>query len=249
MIRSQVDAHRRSAQAKILISGQRGQNPSSIVLVTTALEAVLMADRVDPGRRAQFHPHGGKSLAPPGIPQRQFQRLVDQLHDVMLPAELPDVDTTVTQDLDSDILEPLRLPYRRHPGPAGSGYPARRCDLFRIPPCSLRKSVPIVKVRMLELVDPLNVILTQLGKRFVAADMDSRKEIWKAQLLGLKLFRVVKDLIELREGELSKEELLSEITVRLPMENLENTFGTLVTWGRFGELFAYREDRGVLTPE
>ena len=33
------------------------------------------------------------------------------------------------------------------------------------------------------------------------------------------------------------------------MENLELTFGTLVAWGRFGELFAYREDRGVLTPE
>ena len=33
------------------------------------------------------------------------------------------------------------------------------------------------------------------------------------------------------------------------MENVDQTFETLVGWSRFGELFAYREDRGVLTPE
>jgi NitT/TauT family transport system ATP-binding protein len=79
--------------------------------------------------------------------------------------------------------------------------------------------------------------------------MDARKETWKRQLLELRLFRVVRDLIEYHEGELKKDELVHELAVRLPMENLEQTFGTLVAWGRFGELFAYREDRGVLTPE
>jgi NitT/TauT family transport system ATP-binding protein len=33
------------------------------------------------------------------------------------------------------------------------------------------------------------------------------------------------------------------------MENPELTFETLVSWGRRGELFAYRKDHGVLTYE
>jgi NitT/TauT family transport system ATP-binding protein len=53
----------------------------------------------------------------------------------------------------------------------------------------------------------------------------------------------------MHEGELTREDLILEIQQRLPMENPEQTFDTLVTWGRFGELFAYREDRGVLTHE
>jgi NitT/TauT family transport system ATP-binding protein len=33
------------------------------------------------------------------------------------------------------------------------------------------------------------------------------------------------------------------------MEDPELTFDTLVAWGRFAELFAYREDKEVLTFE
>ncbi len=104
---------------------------------------------------------------------------------------------------------------------------------------------------MLELVETPKraVLLTPLGQRFVQAGMDERKDIWRRQLLDLKLFRVVRELLDLREGELHKEELIHEISGRLPMEDPELTFETLVAWGRFGELFAYRKDRGVLTFE
>ncbi len=54
--------------------------------------------------------------------------------------------------------------------------------------------------------------------------------------------------MELREGELSKEELLQEISNRLPTEDPEATFETLVAWARFGGLFNYSEDLGRLTP-
>jgi NitT/TauT family transport system ATP-binding protein len=93
------------------------------------------------------------------------------------------------------------------------------------------------------------VNLTPLGRKFVQAEMDERKQIWRDQLLKLKLFRVVRDLLKLREGELSREELVQEIAGRLPMEDPELTFETLVSWGRRGELFAYRKDHGVLTFE
>jgi NitT/TauT family transport system ATP-binding protein len=79
--------------------------------------------------------------------------------------------------------------------------------------------------------------------------MDDRKDIWKAQLLELRLFRLIQELMELHKGELKASELHAELQQRLPMENPEQTFETLVTWGRFGELFAYHQDHGVLTPE
>jgi NitT/TauT family transport system ATP-binding protein len=106
-------------------------------------------------------------------------------------------------------------------------------------------------LEMLELVETpkRSVHLTILGRKFVREGMDERKVIWRRQLMDLKLFRVVRELLDLREGELSREELIQEITGRLPMEDPELTFETIVAWGRFGELFAYRKDRGVLTFE
>jgi NitT/TauT family transport system ATP-binding protein len=104
---------------------------------------------------------------------------------------------------------------------------------------------------MLDLVDTpkRGVKFTALGLRFMAADIDERKDIWRDQLLTLRLFRVVLELLQLREGELSKEELIHELAARLPMENPEQIFQTLIAWGRFGELFAYREDKEILTPQ
>jgi NitT/TauT family transport system ATP-binding protein len=104
---------------------------------------------------------------------------------------------------------------------------------------------------MLDFVDTpkRQVLLTDLGQRFVRANMDDRKDIWKAQLLELRLFKLVVELVELHHGELKESELRSELQQRLPMEDPDQTFNTLVTWGRFGELFAYREDREMITPE
>ena len=104
---------------------------------------------------------------------------------------------------------------------------------------------------MLELVDTpkRGVLLTPLGKRFVQGSMNDRKLIWRDQLMKMRLFRVVRELMELHEGQLTKEELIQEIGARLPMEDPEHTFDTLVAWGRFGEIFAYREDKEILTFE
>ena len=128
-------------------------------------------------------------------------------------------------------------------------------DLFTVAQAtqvSFQQMILTVKAaETLELVETpkREVRLTELGRRFVRADMDQRKDLWRAQLLELRLFRVVHELIELREGELSREELVQEIATRLPMEDPEQTFDTVVAWGRFGELFAYREDQEALTFE
>ncbi len=183
---------------------------------------------------------------------------MDDLHDIITSTELPDIQVdTMEASIEPEIVEPLPdaqpanmlglLEYLDAQG--GS------CDLFQVVG---HTHVPFEQVlgtvkglEMLELVETpkRTVALTDLGREFVQAGMDERKDLWRKQLLELKLFQVVKDLMELREGELSKEEVIQEITARLPMEDPEATFEILVGWGRFGELFAYHKHRAVLTPE
>ncbi len=262
---SQVDALTGEAlrQEILDIWSDAENNPSSVVLVSHRItEAVLMADRIAilGGTPSTIRTVVENPLPRPRDPRSAgFLRLVDQLHDIIASAELPDVQVSAPQpELADGVLEPL--PHAHTADILGlleflDTQQGGNCDLFHVVTHThvpFEKVLTIVKgAEMLELVDTprRSVVLTALGKKFVAADMDARKDIWKAQLLELKLFRVVKDLIELHDGELKQDELQHELAVRLPMENLELTFGTLVAWGRFGELFAYREDRGVLTPE
>jgi hypothetical protein len=77
--------------------------------------------------------------------------------------------------------------------------------------------------------------------------MEERKQIWRAQLLRLALFRVVRELLELRGGEIARDEVIAEIHQRLPREDAERIFETVILWGRFGALFDYREDAGVVS--
>jgi NitT/TauT family transport system ATP-binding protein len=183
---------------------------------------------------------------------------VDQLHDIITSTELPDIEVSApAPSLQPDLVEPLP------PAPSSDilglleylETQGGTVDLFQVAAAThvtFEKILASVKgAEMLDFVDTpkRQVVLTPLGQRFVRANMDDRKDIWKNQLLELRLFRLVQELIDLHQGELKDDELLAELQQRLPMENSEQTFETLVTWGRFGELFAYREERGVLTPE
>ena len=113
------------------------------------------------------------------------------------------------------------------------------------------RMVRVVKAgEMLDLLDTPRrlVLLTPLGQRFAAAPRDQQKRIWAERALALRLFRLARDLMELHEGELPRSELLQEISNRLPTEDPESTFDTLVSWARFGGVFNYSEELARLTP-
>ena len=250
-------------RAEILdIWSDTSTNPSSILMVSHDIkEVAYMADRIvvlsaNPGRVRTIVEN--PLARPRNTRSPEFLRLVDQLHDIITSTELPDVEISAPEpSLLADVVEPLPpapstdilglLEYLETQGGT--------CDLFQVVShthVAFEQVLASVKgAEMLEFVDTpkRQVVLTPLGERFVRANMDDRKEIWKAQLLELRLFRLIVELLEMHHGELNRAEVISEIQQRLPMENPELTFETLVTWGRFGELFAYREDRGVLTPE
>jgi NitT/TauT family transport system ATP-binding protein len=262
---SQVDAlTAEGLRAEILdIWDDRDRNPSSILMVSHDIkEVAYMADRIvvlsaNPGRIRTIVEN--PLPRPRDTRSPEFLRLVDQLHDIITSAELPDISVSTVEPAmeEQDIVEPLpnaqnadMLGLLEFLETQGGG-----CDLFLVVSHThvpFERVLTIVKaLEMLELVDtPKRAVqLTPVGRNFVRASMDERKLIWRDQLLELKIFRVVRDLLELREGQLPKEEVIQELADRLPMEDPELTFDTLVAWGRFAELFAYREDKEVLTFE
>jgi NitT/TauT family transport system ATP-binding protein len=259
---SQVDALTAQAlRAEVLdIWDDRDRNPSSILMVSHDItEVAYMADRIV---ILSAHPGRIRTIVENTLPRPRATRspdftwLLDKLHDVVTSAELPDVSiTTASTAVARDFVEPLPearagdiLGLVEYLDTQGGG-----CDLFQVSDDTHATFVGVLtKVKgaeMLDLVDtPQRLVrLTPTGQRFVRADADERKRIWKVQLLTLRLFKVVRELIELRGGEVRREDVVHEIRQRLPREEADVMFDILVDWGRFAELFAYREDTDSLT--
>jgi cobalt-zinc-cadmium resistance protein CzcA len=121
-------------------------------------------------------------------------------------------------------------------------------DIYRIAEHMQRELGHIVAVvralEMLGFVDTPQqmVVLLPLGERFVAAPAEERRELWHTQLLNLGLFREVYDVLQRHpEHSVDRDFVLETIVMRMPYENFERVFNTLVRWARFGDLFFYDE--------
>ncbi|HKB36371.1 MAG TPA: AAA-associated domain-containing protein, partial [Gemmataceae bacterium] len=69
---------------------------------------------------------------------------------------------------------------------------------------------------------------------------DDRKALWREQLLHLRLFRDIRDVLEHQpDRSVDRDFVLETIITRMPYENYHRIFNTFVRWARFGELFSY----------
>jgi cobalt-zinc-cadmium resistance protein CzcA len=121
-------------------------------------------------------------------------------------------------------------------------------EVFRIADDTNRefgRVIAIVKAaEMLGFVDtPGHIVaLTGRGRAFVAEGPTARQTIWRDQLLTLRFFREVYDVLQQQpDHSIDREFVLETIVTRMPYENYEKVFNTFVRWSRFGELFAYDE--------
>lgn len=88
-----------------------------------------------------------------------------------------------------------------------------------------------------------DALLLPLGKQAIEGDDNLKKVIFKEQLRRLGLFRHFVAYLKKRERRsASREEVLEELKRLLPQEDPEETFETLVGWGRYAELFGYDPD-------
>jgi hypothetical protein len=92
------------------------------------------------------------------------------------------------------------------------------------------------------------VVLTAKGSAFVAAGPEKRKALWREQLLTLRLFHDMYELIQRSPDRvIDRDFVLETIVTRMPYENYEKVFSTFIRWSRFGNLFAYNETVQVIS--
>jgi NitT/TauT family transport system ATP-binding protein len=230
-------------------------NPSSILMVSHDInEVVYMADRIVV---LSSHPGRVRTIVENPLPRprdtrsRAFEELVSYLHEIITGTEMPDLPTAAR----ATRIEPLPrtstseivglLEYLDSQGGAD--------DIFELAAATDHEfghMMAIVKAaEMLNFVDTPKqaVVLTAEGKRFVQAETEDRKTIWRDQLLKLRLFQDVKTLLQREEGEASGDLVREMIIIALPREKYEEMFETMVRWARFGNLFAYEDDADRLS--
>jgi NitT/TauT family transport system ATP-binding protein len=258
---SHVDAlTAESLRAEIVdIWAAMDKNPSSILMVSHDIkEVVYMADRIvvlgaNPGRLRTILEN--KLPRPRNYRSYEFNALVDQLHEIITGKELPDQPPVISRS-GLPAMEPLPettsseivglLEYLDARG--GSE------ELFRIAADTHREFGDIIKTvraaEMLEFVDTPKrmVVLDTAGRKFLSGTAEQRQEIWREQLLKLRLFREIYDAIARQPEHMVHQDFVEEtIILRLPQENHEKTFQTFVRWARFGNLLAYDENTQELS--
>jgi NitT/TauT family transport system ATP-binding protein len=102
-------------------------------------------------------------------------------------------------------------------------------------------------LELLELVETPkhDVILTPLGYQLVKSNIQERKTIFREQIKKLNLFKIILKEIE-THYEVSEYYMQAEIASRLPFENADKIFDTIVDWGRFAEILDYDINRKVI---
>ena len=111
-------------------------------------------------------------------------------------------------------------------------------------------TLAVVKAgEMLDFLDtPKNwVLLTDVGREFLDADINGRKAIFNRQLRQLGTFQfLIQILHEAKDSRLPADIVQEELVMRMPSEDVDEQFKTVVGWGRFAELFGYDADEQVL---
>jgi NitT/TauT family transport system ATP-binding protein len=256
---SQVDAlTAEGLRAEVIALWSGKKNPVSVLMVSHDIrEVVYMADRIvilgaNPGRvRTVVENHLPR---PRDYRSPEFLKLMDQLHETIAGHEMPDVPAPSAPG--PRIVEPL---------PAATtseivgllGFLSARggtAQLFQIAAETHRdfgRTMAVVKAaELLDFVDTPKqaVVLTEKGRKFVVADRDGRRALWREGLLQLHLFREVRDLMDRQQArEIDASLVLDLIVMNLPQENYQKTFQTFVRWARFGNLFSYDASRKRLS--
>jgi NitT/TauT family transport system ATP-binding protein len=259
---SQVDAlTAESLRAEVIdLWTAHERNPSSILMVSHDIkEVAYMADRIvvlgaNPGRIRTVVEN--KMPRPRDYRSPELLRLVDELHDIITGSEMPDAPVAapagpqliepVPDALPSEIIGLLEYLDAR----GGSD------ELFRIVADTHRefgRVITVVKAaEMLDFVDTPKraVLLTAEGRKFVAADEETKPRLWRDQLLTLKLFRQIREVLDRQpDHRIDHDFVMEMIAMAMPQENYERVFDTVVTWAHRGKLFEYREDEEALVAE
>jgi NitT/TauT family transport system ATP-binding protein len=254
---SQVDAlTAQSLRAEVLDIWAASKTGSSILMVSHDIgEVAFMADRIvvlaaNPGRVRVIVDN--RLARPRDYRSPEMLELVDKLRDIITGSYLPDEATAKTPAAATAIAayEPIPdatvgeiIGLVEYLDAHGS-----RDDVFRIAHETgqeFGRVITVVKAaEMLDWIDtPKRMVeLTPTGVRFVKAVLPDRKELWQKQLLSIRLFKELCEVLERAPSHfVEKEFVLETMALQFPFEDYEKMFERLIGWGRFGGLLAYEE--------
>lgn len=250
----------RAEMMKIFLDQKTGIR--SMVLVTHNIqEAVFMANRIlvmgiNPGhiRREIINdlpfPRDDQSPA--------FVRMVSKIHTLIAETLMPDIPQSSTPEHPYLTRQPKEPPVEPLPNVQiveiiglleviadQSGV----ADIFELAHNTGRdfgRTLYLVKgAELLELVDTpkQNVALTEVGKQFVAGDINVRKKMLHELFGNLRIVQITANLLRRDESlRLPIEALTERVGEWLPNENPHQIVETLVSWGRFAEFLGYNDD-------
>ena len=88
-----------------------------------------------------------------------------------------------------------------------------------------------------------DVVVEDFGNKVIDASIIERKELIREKLGRLPVFKTVREvLVKKEDGEMAREEVLEKLAELIPNEDAEASFSSLVSWGRYAELFGYNDD-------
>ena len=249
-----------SLRAEVLdLWASPGGNPSSILLVSHDIaEVVAMADRIvllgaNPGRVRQIVDN--PLPRPRNLRSPEALAMIDRLHDLITGHEMPDAPA----------------PAQRKTGGEFAPIPAVRAiqilgllefldarggndDLFAITDHTGQEFGHIIQVvKAAELLGCVQtpkrqVVITDAGRALISADHTERTGLWRECILAIPLVRTVVDLVRARgDSGLDSDTVIETLILKLPQEDYEQTFITIINWCRFGELLTYDEAREHVT--
>jgi|SRR6266850_98646 len=91
------------------------------------------------------------------------------------------------------------------------------------------------------------VQLTAEGRKVLAADVQTRKQLLNAQLRRFRIFDLILRMLNQSEShEVDEEVVVSQLAITYPHEAPRQLFRTVVNWGRYAGLFRYSSTRKTL---
>jgi len=93
-----------------------------------------------------------------------------------------------------------------------------------------------------------DVVLTDLGRRFVNGDILESKEVFREAVASsvVLINQVLQALHASRRNSMNEEFFLETLENHFTKEEAERQLDTAIDWGRYAELFAYDEEAGRL---
>ena len=228
----------------------------SMLMVTHNIEeAVLMCDRIlvfsaNPGRIASElkvpFPHPRNRLDKP------FRQMVDDIYAVMTRRAQPSGRQIVTpapafgmalHPVSTNLLAGLIETLAQPPYDGRADLPALATALQLEADELLPLGEALALLRLAE-VEEGDIRLTDAGRRFAAAETDTRKAMFAAALKAhVPLAAAIRQVLEERwNHRASGERFRDELEDHMSPDYANDTLHTIISWGRYAELYAYDEE-------